>query len=539
MTRFLVVGSGASGVHFAQTILEHGHEVEMLDVGYAPDQVPHPDVPIDRLPDQLADPLGFFLGERGRAVVLPHPGAKPYGFPPSKDYVFRSPPGASLRLTGFSPLLSHARGGLAEAWTGGSYELRDDELEIFPFPAAEMRQAYGRVAERIGISGADDDLNLFAPYTGGTMPALELDPHSAQLMDRYKARRSALNQSGFYLGRSRVALLTRDHADRQACSRLGRCLLGCPRRSLYAPSHTLGELIRHPRFTYRPGVFVDRVLLDPRGNAEGVAMRDISGGAQGEVHADWTVLAAGALATTGIYLRTMAARGTATPRLHGLMDNRHISIPFVNFSRLGTDVDEANYQFHLLAMALRGPTRSADAHGQITTLKAASLHPIVASMPLDLRDSLDVFRRIRGALGVANVWLADERRTQNTARLEPGGGGPGVLVLDYGSDALDREGTDRAIREVRRVLRQLGCFAPRGQISVLARGSSVHYAGTLPMVATDEEHTCRADGSVRGLSRLAVVDGAGFPWLPAKNITFSLMANATRIADRLAAMTPD
>jgi cation diffusion facilitator CzcD-associated flavoprotein CzcO len=34
MARHLVIGSGASGVHYAQTVLERGEEVTLVDVGY-------------------------------------------------------------------------------------------------------------------------------------------------------------------------------------------------------------------------------------------------------------------------------------------------------------------------------------------------------------------------------------------------------------------------------------------------------------------------------------------------------------------------
>jgi choline dehydrogenase-like flavoprotein len=50
------------------------------------------------------------------------------------------------------------------------------------------------------------------------------------------------------------------------------------------------------------------------------------------------------------------------------------------------------------------------------------------------------------------------------------------------------------------------------------------------MTTDDREHSCRVDGSVRGFTGLYVADGAGFPWLPAKNVTFTLMANAVRLA---------
>ena len=64
-------------------------------------------------------------------------------------------------------------------------------------------------------------------------------------------------------------------------------------------------------------------------------------------------------------------------------------------------------------------------------------------------------------------------------------------------------------------------------------GASVHYSGTLPMQADTEPFTSTAEGRVRPFENLYAVDGSGFPSLPAKNLTFTLMANAVRIADAL------
>jgi choline dehydrogenase-like flavoprotein len=42
------------------------------------------------------------------------------------------------------------------------------------------------------------------------------------------------------------------------------------------------------------------------------------------------------------------------------------------------------------------------------------------------------------------------------------------------------------------------------------------------------------DGALSGTTRVYVVDGAAFPGLPAKSLTFTIMANALRIARRVA-----
>jgi len=530
MARHLVIGSGASGVHYALTVLERGEDVTLLDVGYERPAAPLPDATYGQLKEQLEDPLTAILGERSEFVVYPSPVSKPYGFPPSKGYVFRKPAAWSLTSRGFDPLVSFARGGLAEAWTGGSYELDERDLAAFPFSLRDFQPHYATVARRIGIAAERDDLERFSPMTAEYDAPLPLDAHSGQLLTTYTRKRQKVNALGVYLGRSRVAVLTHPRGERGACTQLGRCLMGCPRESLYAPSYTLRELHRFPTFTYVPGVFVERILLDDNGSATGALARELAGGAETKFAGDRVVLAAGALATSRIYLSTLQHETGAAPELPGLMDNRHVMMPFVTPSRVGGDVEIASYQFHHLALGMRGASPGDDVHGQITALKGAQVHPIVSTLPFDFRTSLAVFARVRAALGIANFWLADTRRAANIAHLHVTNDGRHQLILSYGDDESDLGRTHEAIAAIRKSLRIIGAVAPKSQTSVLPRGSSVHYAGTLPMTNEDRPHTCRTDASVRGFEGLFVADGAAFSSLPAKNITFTLMANAVRIA---------
>lgn len=517
-------------MHYAQTVLERGEEVTLLDVGYERPTAPLADASYSQLKERVQDPLTHFLGERAEYVVYPGPVSKPYGFPPNKAYVFRQPKEWVLRQQGFDPLVSFARGGLAEAWTGGSYELDERDLSEFPFSLGDLQPHYTTVARRIGITGERDDLERFSPMSAAYDAPLPLDAHSAHLLNAYQRRRQRINALGVYLGRSRVAVLTQDRGERHACTQLGRCLMGCPRESLYAPSYTLRELHRFPRFTYVPGVFVERVTVDGNGAANGAVARPAGGGDETRFVGDRVVLAAGALATTRLYLATLHHELGATPDLPGLMDNRHVQMPFVTPAFVGRDVELASYQFHHIALGIRGAAAASDVHGQMTALKGAQVHPIVSTLPFDFRTSLAVFRRVRSALGIANIWLADTRRAANVARLVTDRDVPPYLALHYGDDGVDAARTREAIDAVRRALRLLGAFAPASQTKILPRGSSVHYAGTVPMTSDDRPHTCRPDGAVRGLERLFIADGAAFSSLPAKNITFTLMANSVRIA---------
>jgi hypothetical protein len=142
----LVVGSGPSGVHFAETALARDYEVTMVDVGRAAPEAVLPDARFDELKDDLDDPARYFLGADFAGVVLPDREQEYYGIPPSKQYVFENPDTFAGLTDGFEPLFSFARGGLAQAWTAGCYPFNDAELGAFPFGYERLGPFYDQIA---------------------------------------------------------------------------------------------------------------------------------------------------------------------------------------------------------------------------------------------------------------------------------------------------------------------------------------------------------------------------------------------------------
>jgi len=296
----------------------------------------------------------------------------------------------------------------------------------------------------------------------------------------------------------------------------------------------LNDCLQYREFSYLPGRFVTHLDTAAEGSVKAAIATDVGTGTTTRIEGDQFVMAAGALNSTKIYLETMYRATGALPKLGGLMDNRQIHIPFLSPSMIGQPVDSASYQFHQLAFGIPGRDEREYVHGQITTLKAASIHPIVAGMPLSTRSGLKVFKAIRAGLGVANVNLFDERRPDSHVTLRPGDGPTGgQLVINYVPGSGEYRLRKRAVGDVKAGLRRLGCIVPPGMTRVLPMGTSAHYAGTLPMTRTEQLHTTTPDGRIRGFSNLFLVDGASFPFLPAKNLTLTLMANAARIASLL------
>ena len=251
MADFTVIGSGASAVHFALTILKHGRSVEMIDVGWSHEPVVNPQDSFSDLKETLDDPTAYFLGRNFEGVSLPGSAEEFYSIPPSRDQAFRSVPQFDTQGENFTPPSSLNQGGFAEAWTGGCYPFNEDELVDFPFCYSDIEPFYSKVAARIGINGENDDLVKSIPVHSGLQEPLTLDPHSALLLFLYRRKRRTFQKLlGCRIGRARPAVLSRDLDERQHCNYLGRCLWGCPRNAIYTPAATLKECLKHPRFTY-------------------------------------------------------------------------------------------------------------------------------------------------------------------------------------------------------------------------------------------------------------------------------------------------
>lgn len=534
MKEVVVVGSGASAVHFAQSALERGWRVIMLDVGRPRPAHVAPELSFAQLKSEYTGASEYLLGERFEGVLFPGHKGEYYGFPPHRASIFAPIAQFAQRASGFDPLSSFTRGGLAEAWTGGAFPFDQKELADFPFTFDELAPFYDLVAQRIGISGADDDLARFVPVHRHLEAPLDLDEHSVQLLEGYRVVRDKLHaRYGCYVGRSRTAVLRDDHDHRQGCGYLGRCLWGCPRDAIWSPLQHLRELEQHPEFRYRAGAYVTHFEAGAGGVVQAVHVEAIEGGARERIACERLVLAAGTLSSSRIFLESARRASGAAWELDGLMDNRQVLVPFVNLRMLRKAHDPDTYQYHQLALGLEMPEPKEYVHGLITTLKTALVHPIVQSVPFDLRTSLDIFRHAHAALGIVNVNFHDTRRAVNRLALEPAAGnGPSKLVVHYEPDSREPARMQAALKRVRGALWQLSCIVPPGMTHVRPMGASVHYAGTLPMSMEKKTRTTSRDGESHDFANLWFVDGSTLPFLPAKNLTFTLMANAARIAER-------
>jgi len=531
LDKVTVIGSGPSGIHFALSLLKKGYSVDMLDVGFSGVSPVNPKDSFNELKDNLDDPVKYFLGENFEAVVGTD-SSSVYEFPPHKQYIFDNPEDYKMELHGFEPHVSFARGGLAEAWTGGSYPYNDSDLKDFPFNYSDIEPFYNEIAERIGIIGLDDDLTRFFPFHKNLMSPLDLDEHSRLLFEKYEKNKEKLNKKfGMYLGRSRIATLSSDKGSRKKCDYSGRCQWGCPSDSLYVPSLTLNECLTYRNFNYINGILVKYFEYDSKKNITSVIGFDLEKKEERRFKIKTLALAAGTIASSRIFLESLRKEEGKIIKLSGLMDNRQILAPFINLQMIGKQFDPDTYQYHQLAVGIDMENPEEYIHGQITTLKTGMMQPPFQSMPLDFKTGIYLGRHLHSSLGVVNINLYDTRRKENYLTLSEDNGGGSRLVINYKPPENEKETIKFSLKKIGKFFGKLGAVVPMFQVQLRPMGASVHYSGTIPMSEKKQPMTVSPNCRSNDFSNLYIVDGSTFPFLPSKNITFTLMANAARIAE--------
>ncbi len=526
-----IVGSGAGGVHAALTLLKKGYKVKMLDVGFQSSSDSIKKTYLE-LKEKLQDPVDFFLGRDFESVVSPENCEDIYGFPPNKQYIFKHPSYFDFKCEGFEPMFSFAQGGLAEAWTGGSYAYNDVDLKEYPFDYKDIKPFYEEVAQRMGLMGSDDDLSQFIPYHENILKPIRFDEHSDLLNKRYLKKREKLNKKGLFMGRSRVSLLSSPKGDRAAYNYSGRVMWGCPYDSFYVPSITLKECLKYSNFEYIKGIYVNHFNYEDNKISKLVGF-DMQTGDSVKFTVDKIILAAGTLSSGKIFMESLYRQDKKLIKLKGLMDNRQILVPFVNISLIGKPYNPNNYQYHQLAVGITTPDERDYIHGQVTTLKTALMQAVLQTMPADYRTAIYVSKTLHSALGVANINLNDTSREDNYLTLEPNRElKRNTLSIKYRVRKEEDFLYKYSLKKMSSLLMSLGCIVPPGQSRVRPMGASVHYSGTFPMKKEGGTLTVDENCKSRDFTNLYFADGSSFPYLPSKNLTFTIMANAVRIIEK-------
>lgn len=482
---FIVVGSGPAGVSAALALTEAGRTVLMLD---GSDDGTHP-AQNDLGPDNGLSP-------KLRA-------------PEARRLLSRFAQANAVMGENFLAAGSLARGGLSRIWGGFAAEFDAGDLKDWPITHAALAPSYARITTRIGISGSSDDaMSAALGASGALQPPLPLGAASALLLQRHEQTGKS---GGLRLGHARNALLSRPLEGRNACDLRGACLWGCPIGAIYDARQDLNLLRARDTFRLTDGAIVTALARE----GDGWRVDTLDGRT---FRAPRIVLAAGTLASSRL----------VAPLLPPIPDWQLLSNPTLATPLL---VRGARTAARMPSHALAQLAYRLDGEGLMGAVYETRNLPasgFAGQIPLPRAAAEALFRFLSPALLVA-VTSFPGHFSRNRLSFDRA---TWRLTVQGGFEpALD--GAERAARKtLARGWRALGAHVLPGGRRAMP-GTDAHFAGTLPMGGRNANGTSVL-GEVSGQPGLHVVDGSVLPSLPAKHATFTIMANANRIAAALA-----
>ncbi len=523
----IIVGSGPAGVSAAFPLVQAGIRVVMLDAGMTGEPA-GPELPgslreLRQSPEQWKTIVGQKFERFNSPVSLPSPKFRS----PAHSYVFRDYlQRYAVETDHFAVAGSLAKGGLSNAWGAGVSMFDDWDLKNSPVSAQDLQPSYRRISKRIGISGSnEDDLSETHGHDDSLMPPIELSATPKVLYRRYRAHRSYALSRGLRLGRARNVVLTQALAGRHGCVSCGRCLWGCAEQAIWSAAHDVEVLKTHPAFSYRGGFFVRRLVRREAGYdvvAESLDTRQTA-----RFSAKRVIVACGAIGSAKLLLDALGWHGSvplqSTPavafallvsrwRWAALADGRTSAL-----SQLTFRIDDAGLE-------------DGYASGHLFPADTLPASDCIAHLPFSYPQSRKLLRLMQPSMVVGNCWLSG-RYSRHTLRVQTQ---DGTLRLQGAYDQAVVEGAARIRKRLGAALWRYGVFLLPGSFRLVPPGADVHYGGTVPMRASPRPHEADPRGEVAGLPGVHVVDGAALTSVAAKPLTFTIMANADRIAGLLA-----
>ncbi|MDE2511018.1 MAG: GMC family oxidoreductase [Elusimicrobia bacterium] len=513
-----VVGSGPSGATAAKALLDRGLPVTMLDAGAELD------------------------GERA-GVVAALAAREPEDWDPARVERIRNPLDAPMPKRSFGSafpyalgaasgleehgtkcLVSRAKGGLSNVWGAAVLPAPDADFESWPVSAAEMIPHYAAAAGLLRIAASRGELEDLFPFHVPPRPAAEPSPQARVLLGRLRGGAEPLARAGLRFGASRLAVRTEDGPDGKACRRAGLCLSGCPYGAIWNSAQEIERLRLRPGFRYEGGVRVLRVESSARGAT--VIARRVSNGEGVRFEGKRVFLACGPLATARVVLASLDLGG----RELTMRFQPYFLLPAVMAENAsGTEGGRA-LTLAQIFLELSDPALSRRlVHMQIYTRNEFTADRLRRAARWAGPLAATVARAFSGRLLAIQGYLhSDEGEgVRLTARRE---GEECRLVLRARPEKNLRRRIQAIAARLRSLRRDLGFTALTPMLSVGNPGEGNHVGGIFPMRRSPEAFETDQSGRLPGMERVHLVDSSVLPSLSAATLTYTVMANAHRIA---------
>lgn len=434
-----------------------------------------------------------------------------FKFPPPKTHFGEKLP--KYLLHGKEKLFkSQIWGGLSNYWGGGILPFSESEFKSWPISRKDLDPYYKSLSEIIPISGRKDELNRYYGYDFVNREPLSLIGPINKLNDSINSNKS-LGDYNIISGISREALETNTDAN-NSCTVCGECLCGCYKNSIYNTKDSVEKIISD----YQLSVIIGKVIkFDPKSMALYYKTSEEKVYSQ---KYDKIYIAAGCPSTTEIVMRSLDISQPLT-----LNDNAVFAFPVLYFGKKDKNWDVKKYLSICNLIWGLIPKRNGLDFAQ------ASVYPNFDYL-WRFNTPNYVWKRIkylseygRNRIFWVRLFVHGNSSQTYTARFEKDN-----IIFDYGRKA-DKSIIRKMLPSLKKAINKNGFYMP--PFKPILQSVNSHYSSSL-----------KYGGGIMGNNILGeivpnvhICDSSWFPDLPAVSLTFTIMANASRIADKSLALT--
>lgn len=507
---YYVIGSGPAGISAAVALLERGFKVTMLDVGLTLES--EREALVNKRSESTEFKEMVKLGSQPTSKGVPE--KKVYGSTFHFDGVEKHQPKENHPDVILKA--SYAKAGLSNVWGAAVLPYTDQDISSWPISSEELTPHYKAVHGFMPLSADKDDLIEHFPIHAKSFDSLRRSSQMEELSKDLNRGKQELKRKGFIFGSSRLAVKAK------SCTYCGLCLYGCPHSIIYSTATTLSELVKDENFSYQPGWVVKNI--EKTGDKVLLHCRDFKEESYKVFDAERVFLAAGAYPTTSLILNSLREYG----QTRVLKTNQHFLLPLLRLRAAKNITNEKLCTLSQLFLEFLSDTPEQNSHIQLygySDFYPEAFRAMLGSFHGPLKQLLHgaVLPRMVVAQGYLHSDYSAEIELSLAAQDKP-------ISVKPLANSRTKAQTKFIVNKLLKISPQLKAIPALPMLNISKAGDGTHVGGSFPMSKNPRKLETNTLGALGGLERVHLVDSTTFPSVPPTTITYSVMANAHRIA---------
>ena len=421
---------------------------------------------------------------------------------------------------------SLAKGGLSSVWGATVSCVVPKDIVDWPITFADLEPHYRALDEVISVASAAGEMLGVFPMDIGGQPGFPLGPQGSNLLDRLRRHDTDLLADGIHVGRAKLAVGPRYSLDGLGCTPCGLCMHGCPNQAIFSAAYLLDELRRQPAIDYQPNTLAES--FTESGDRVDVNVKDLATGVRSTKTFDRLFVACGVINSTALVARSLGL----TEHEFEIKDSQKYIFPMLSWHRSKGAVSGRDNTLAQIYLAIDNPAVSDN----IVQVQYYGYNDLILD-PLRTRlgkSTSDVIARLATPLlerlMIVFVYLHSRESGTLTLRVNDIGDERDILGVVRGVPNPRSNTVIRALLTLlKRHHRAHGGLPLEIGLQTTKPGDSQHIGGTLPMSKTPGQHQTDVLGRPFSCRRVHVVDASILPSVPGTPVTYTAMANASRI----------